>query len=1293
MRNHVRRVGSLVYVALFSVAIAVADDWTTFAGGNARCSVGEAELTMPLELVWMHSTGTPQPAFEGPRSEPIEGISMRHRVLFDDAVHPVIANGRVYFGNPSDHNVYCRDGKTGKQLWSFWTEGPVRMAPTVVGDQVYVGSDDGFVYCLSAETGKLIWKCTPAPRDERLLARGQLISRWPVRTGVLVDDGVAYFGAGIFPHETVYLCAADAETGEIIWKNDHISQRDAGRDDFTPQGYLAITDDYLIAPCGRSLPAVFDRKTGEFLRKKGANWRGFDGVAGGWKVLLDGDQIYASGRQHFLSLNMKDLGRGHAWIPGTQMAIADGIAYIANGTNLISVDLAKYAPASVELRKLQMKIRDLLRSKAPPAIMKKKMDELTKAAAEHDGTGVIWSMPCTSDDSLILSGDTVLVGGDGEVAAYSASTGERLWARDDKIKGAVRGLAVADDLLLVSTQGGQILAFQTRAASGESPRIVLHSAITSPALYPHDDLDSQYNEALETVSSKRAQHGGFCLVAGSERGRLANLLGKHAGLAVVGTESDTIKCREAREKLTRGGSYGNLVTLLNCGVDKTPLPNFFANVVISETQILTGKFPGDVADVARYVKPCGGMVILKGDHRDDLKRLYVLDEASVEYEDGWTVLTRGKLNGADDWTHQYGTAANTASNRDDRIKGGLGVLWYGDPGPGKMINRHSGAHGPLSAGGRMFVQGTDSIRAYDIYNGQFLWECENPGAVRTGVFNNEDVTNVTASEGAVFSVAGDACTEIDAATGEIRRTHYIPKPDDKLTRVWGFVAQHDERLFGTSTVQSELERHLKRRGLQVKKETDSIFAIDLETGEQLWQHTGDNILHQTIAIGDGKVCYVDSTLSPEEREAFISQDKKRFEGLTGEARKKAEAELKRLDVRTVVAVDAATGDVLWRKAVDVTDCSRVGIGGGQLTVMYAHDRLVICGANANGHYWKQFLGGDFSRRRLFVLDANTGEKLWAKDANYRHRPIIAGHEIVAEPWAFDLETGKQKTRKHPITGEEVTWQFSRPGHHCGGTAATPNMLFFRSGFTGYYDLYQDTGTRHFAGHRTGCWVNAVPSGGLVVIPESSAGCVCTFSITSTVVLEPRADRSRGWGIYSAAGAKTPVRHLALNLGAPGDRRDESGTLWFAVPRPKIVGRLEFDLPFAAEFNDGGRYVSGHEEAIEEEDELREPWQLASFASGLKKCVIPLRSAKDGKELYQVEMALVPPKDMDGKKCCFDVRMQGSTIEENFELTKPGCQSVFYFNIMVEKDLVIELAPRGDDSVAPGVATIEVKDQL
>ena len=186
--------------------------------------------------------------------------------------------------------------------------------------------------------------------------------------------------------------------------------------------------------------------------------------------------------------------------------------------------------------------------------------------------------------------------------------------------------------------------------------------------------------------------------------------------------------------------------------------------------------------------------------------------------------------------------------------------------------------------------------------------------------------------------------------------------------------------------------------------------------------------------------------------------------------------------------------------------------------MYKGGHLLICGANANGHYWKQFLAGEFSQRRLVVLDAKHGDKLWSRDANYMNRPTIVSDMVIAEPWAFELHIGRAEKRENPLTGEPSDWQFSRPGHHCGVVTTTPNMMFFRSGFIGYYDLYEDSGTKHFAGQRLGCWINAIPSNGLVVIPEASAGCVCLFSITSTVVLEPREDRSPAWGIYSVAGS-------------------------------------------------------------------------------------------------------------------------------------------------------------------------------
>ncbi|MCA9444531.1 MAG: PQQ-like beta-propeller repeat protein, partial [Candidatus Omnitrophica bacterium] len=136
----------------------------------------------------------------------------------------------VYFGSSSDDKVYCLDSKTGEERWAYYTDGPVRLAPTLNNGKVYVGSDDGNAYCLSAKDGSLIWKYQAAPENYRLSGNGRVVSKWPVRTGVLIRDGIAYFGAGLFKWEGVYLCALDAETGEEIWKNKV--------ENLTPQGYL-----------------------------------------------------------------------------------------------------------------------------------------------------------------------------------------------------------------------------------------------------------------------------------------------------------------------------------------------------------------------------------------------------------------------------------------------------------------------------------------------------------------------------------------------------------------------------------------------------------------------------------------------------------------------------------------------------------------------------------------------------------------------------------------------------------------------------------------------------------------------------------------------------------------------------------------------------------------------------------------------------------------------------------------------------------------------------------------------
>ena len=74
-------------------------------------------------------------------------------------------------------------------------------------------------------------------------------------------------------------------------------------------------------------------------------------------------------------------------------------------------------------------------------------------------------------------------------------------------------------------------------------------------------------------------------------------------------------------------------------------------------------------------------------------------------------------------------------------------------------------------------------------------------------------------------------------------------------------------------------------------------------------------------------------------------------------------------------------------------------------------------------------------------------------------------------------------------------------------AASNYALFFRDHFHGMWDLETNTRTE-FQGIRGGCWLGQIPAGGMLLAPESSAGCSCTHSIQISVGYIPAAMMKR-----------------------------------------------------------------------------------------------------------------------------------------------------------------------------------------
>ena len=248
-------------VAAIGSVVARAADWPTYRHDVARSGITAEKVQPPLVQSWVFQPRhAPEPAWGDPKPEPVEGILELRRIHFDDVFQVAVAEGAVYFGSSANGKVYSLDAAPGRVRWTRLTDGPIRLAPTVAEGRVYVGSDDGRAYCFG-DDGSLVWKFRAAPDDQRVLGSGKMVSLWPLRSGVLVDDGVAYLAAGIFPAEGVFLHALDAKDGREIWCNDTCGETPQSR--ISPQGYLLASKSTVYAPMGRVSPSAFDRATGK----------------------------------------------------------------------------------------------------------------------------------------------------------------------------------------------------------------------------------------------------------------------------------------------------------------------------------------------------------------------------------------------------------------------------------------------------------------------------------------------------------------------------------------------------------------------------------------------------------------------------------------------------------------------------------------------------------------------------------------------------------------------------------------------------------------------------------------------------------------------------------------------------------------------------------------------------------------------------------------------------------------------------------------------------------------------
>ncbi|MCF7974615.1 MAG: PQQ-binding-like beta-propeller repeat protein [Phycisphaerae bacterium] len=397
-------------------ASAWAGDWPTHLQNNHRSAYTVEALKPPLAQQWrIAADQSARPAWsEYPAPQDLwqNLYDNKPRLTSDRAFHVVVGEGRLYYGSSSNDKVVCRSIEDGRVLWTHITGGPIRFAPTLYQDRVYIGSDDGTLYCLNARTGQEVWTHQPEFACEKMMIYNRLCSVCPVRTSVLIDQGIAYWAAGVFSEEQTglqrYLMACRARDGHVLWT-------------VTPpkplHGYPLATRDQLFMPAGKSTPLAFNKSNGALIGDFNTQTR-----QGGSYAILSHDNKLLFGPHYSESgsyLEQYDAGtrteEGLGWGPGNHLVVTPSACFYASDTALSKFDW----------------------------IQKKRL----------------WSVPSLYPDALILAGDLLFAGGDSQVAARDTVTGSEIWKAS--VSGRVQDLAVANHCLFVSTSQGHIYCFQS----------------------------------------------------------------------------------------------------------------------------------------------------------------------------------------------------------------------------------------------------------------------------------------------------------------------------------------------------------------------------------------------------------------------------------------------------------------------------------------------------------------------------------------------------------------------------------------------------------------------------------------------------------------------------------------------------------------------------------------------------------------------------------------------------------------------------------------------------------------
>lgn len=1170
-------------------------DWPMWRCDSMRSASSPESLSKTLHVEHVLKGTGRKPTWEDPLNVDV--------MAYDRILEPILLGEQLFVGFNDSDKVVSYDLKSGKVIWSFFAEGPVRLPLAAADGAVFFSSDDGHLYSLDAANGTLLWRFRGAPLDRLAIGNSRLISAWPARGGPVIYGDQVYFASSIWPFMGTFIYSLDKKSGEVIWANDetgsqyikqpHSAPSFAG---VGPQGALLATKDTLIVPGGRSVPAVFDRLTGkQRYFELNAGGKG----TGGSFVTANDDHFYVHTRLKGTRQFSLDNGVKTAFMPN-EPVLADDVVFSAEMEKGIA-SICAWQPDGTKLWDIPGDGRGdlilaggVLYAAGPQADSSEKKSLLTaiQLPTQNEAAKILWSMPI-----------------DGQI--------ERLIAGNGK-------------LIAVSLEG-HIFILGDASANPSKPESEVASA--AAAVPPTSNASiSLRKQAKELLSPGDAT--GYAIWFGAhDRSTVDAIVESAAFEQLVVVDEDASRVDQLRRDWDKVGWYGVRGAAHVAKPIDFHAPPYIANMIFVSEELADPVIQDQkcIRQIYNSVRPYGGVLQLLSSP-DKVEKCFAdisalaLEQAEVSRTPNSVVIKRvGPLPGSADWTHQYGNVANTIKSDDRLVKLPLGVLWFGGNSNVDVLPRHG--HGPPEqvVGGRLILQGMNSLTARDVYTGRVLWHrsFDNLGTFDVyydstyadkpldPAYNQVHIpgangrgTNYVVTEDLIYLVEGNLCRVLSTATGENVRDIALPQKDKEEPQEWGYIGIYKDVLIGGvgfAKYRSRLELKededtalIKSKGGFGTKSLDraasmSIVGFNRHTGEQLWQVDAlHSFWHNGIVAGNGKIFALDR--NPKTVEDLLKR--------RGREPPKT---------YRIIALDAMTGSKTWEVNEDIF--------GTWLGYSEVHDMLLQAGAAASDRLTAEVGQG------MTVYKAADGSVAWSKSALAYSGPCILHNDLIItnanayaeSAGAYYLRDGSQKMVKNPVSGRMQPWKITR-AYGCNTISASENLLTFRSGAAGYYDLLTESGTGNLGGFRSGCTSNLVAANGILNAPDLTRTCSCSYQNQTSIGLVHMPELET-WTIDNAAIVQKDsdrVERLGINLGAPGDRRDSNGVPWLEFPvvagdSPSLG--IEVDGPYTT-FQDHPATMNG----------AQTPWISASGVQGLSKLRVGLKSVDSAKLSTSIPVA-------------------------------------------------------------------------